>query len=389
MVLLSLLLLLSVAGVLHTYVIYPWYVVRAAAARGFRGDPPAARVGVPWPEVAVVMSVHNEADVLPAKLASLTRQDYPGQITFHFGSDRSTDGTDKLLADFAAERAPGTCRVLYNLERRGKPATVNELVASMSRRGVVLVLTDASVMLQPDTVTELVRPMLADPEVGVTDARLLHTGTDSGGISHLEDRYIRGEVALKEAESRLYGRLVGPFGGCWALRAELFVPVPDSYLVDDFFLCMSAYAQGAKGVSTPAARVSEGVGQHLRDEFRRKRRIGAGNWQNLVYFHRLWWPPFGGGFAFAFFSHKVLRWWTPLLLATGLACVVGMGLRSGNYLSTLGVLLLTAVLGTCVPALRYFTAMNAALLLGLIDYVRGIRTNVWQPSHRQQADGPS
>ncbi len=333
------------------------------------------------------MAVHNEATVLPEKLASLASQDYAGELRFLFGSDRSSDGSDELLAAFAATRAPGDCRIVRNDRRRGKPATINRLVAGMTAPTGVLVLTDASVLLQPNTVTELVRPLVDDPRVGLSDARVVHTGTDSGEISHLEDRYIRGEVALKEAETCLFGRFVGPFGGCWALRAELYTPVPANYLVDDFFLCMAAYARGWRGVSSPRATVREGVGQLLADEFRRKRRIGAGNWQNLVHFRRLWWPPLRNGFAFAFFSHKVLRWVTPHLLLLGLACVLALGVLTGNYYATLGVVLLVAVLCTCVPALRYFAAMNVALLLGWIDYVNGIRTNVWQPSHRQPQDG--
>ncbi|THH41400.1 glycosyltransferase [Neolewinella litorea] len=382
-----LLILLSACavGVIHTYVLYP-VAVQWAAARRCHVQPPPKTVER-WPSVAVLMAVHNEARILPRKLRSLERQDYRGRLQFYFASDLSTDGSDELLRQFAAAQPAGSCQVVRNPRRLGKPATVNELYRQLPSEPEVLILTDASVILYPDTITELIRPMVEDARVGVTDARVRHTGTDSGDISDLEDRYIRGEVALKEAESCVFGRFIGPFGGCWGLRRELYTPVPPSFLVDDFFLCMGAYARGWRGVSSPRAGVEEGVGQRLRDEFRRKRRIGAGNWQNLVYFRRLWWPPFGSGLAFAFFSHKVLRWLTPLFLLTGLACVVGLGFLTGNYWGTLAFLLLLALLCTRVRALRYFMAMNAALLLGLIDYANGIRTNVWQPSHRSHEDG--
>lgn len=379
------LLFVCLFGVLHTYVLYP-ALVRRAAARGSRDEPAAVPVGS-WPPVAVLMAVHNEEQVLPQKLASLAQQDYAGPLTFHFASDLSTDRTDELLREFAAARPPGTCHFVRNGRRLGKPATVNALFDGLADEPEILILTDASVILHPDTVTELVRPMVADASIGVTDAWVQHTHTTTGEISHLEDRYIRGEVALKQAESRVFGRFMGPFGGCWGLRRDLFTPVPEAFLVDDFFLCLAAYARGAGGISAPLARVHEGVGQELRHEFRRKRRIGAGNWQNLVYFRRLWWPPYRSGLSFAFFSHKILRWLTPLLLLTGLVCVLSLGVLTGNYYSTLAVVLLLTLLCTCVPALRYFTAMNVALLLGLIDYAKGIRTNVWQPSHRTHQDG--
>ena len=384
MLLLSVLFVASTLGVLHSYVVYPT-LVRWAAARRSR-TLPVGPGNSSWPPVTVVMAVHNEATVLPEKLRSLAAQDYPGPLHYRFGSDVSTDATDRLLEAFCATRPAGTCTTVRNAVRRGKPATVNDLVLTPGRPEGILLLTDASVVLLPDTIRELVRPMVDDPRMGVTDARVHHTGTDTGEISHLEDRYIRGEVALKEAESRLFGRFTGPFGGCWALRSHLFAAVPDNYLVDDFYLCMQAYAAGYGGYSAPRAAVREGVGQRLVDEFRRKRRIGAGNWQNLAHFRTLWWPPYRDGFAFAFFSHKVLRWLSPLLLLTGAGSLLGLLVVTGNYWATAGVLLLMVAAVTTVPALRYFAAMNAALLLGLIDYVNGIETNVWQPSHRHPQD---
>ena len=368
-------------AVVHSYVLYPYLTLRAAERRKKQrtGRQPSS----PWPPVRVLMAVHNEEAVLPAKLASLSALDYPGELAFHIASDRSTDGTDRLLTEFAARHR---CQLHFNDRRRGKPGSINDMVAGLPTRGVY-VFTDASVMMQADTVTELVRPLVEDATVGLTDAVMVHTGVPGTGVGALEDSYIRREVQLKVAESTLWRRMVGPFGGCWAMRAEAYRPVPDNYLVDDFYLCMAAYENGWRGVTAERALAYEGVGVRLQDEFRRKRRIGAGNWQNLVRFRRLWWPPSAGGLSYALFSHKVLRWWSPLLLLTGGACLVALILLSGNYWTAAAFVGMTATLCVAVPALRYFVAMNAALLLGMVDYLKGIQTNVWQPSHRNQDAG--
>jgi len=192
--------------------------------------------------------------------------------------------------------------------------------------------------------------------------------------------------------------MIGPFGGCWAIRAAAFQSVPPTFLVDDFFLCMAAYEQGYRGVSSAEAIVYEGVGQSIRDEFRRKVRISSGNWQNLVRFRKLWMPPIKSPLAFAFWSHKVLRWWTPFFLLIGAVAWVLLILSSGNYWATLtfglvagatvGLALLDLLLNAlgiharAPRAMRYFLAMNAALLVGFWRYLNGIHSNVWQPSQR-------
>ncbi len=397
-----LLLLLCVTAVVHTYVLYPLLVTWAAARRcKDRKEKPTVPSPLQWPAVDVLMAVHNEELVLAKKLDSLLAQDYPGVLAFHIGNDRSTDRTSGILKEYDAA-FPGRFHLRLNPERSGKPATINALAAGLSEARI-FVLTDASVLLRWDTVTELVRPMLRDENIGVVDARMVHIGLEQAGISRLEDRYIGREVAVKQGESCLWQRMIGPFGGCWALRAEAFVPVPPNFLVDDFYLCMAAYEAGWLGVSSPLAVAYEGVGQHLADEFRRKRRIGAGNWQNLLRFRHLWWPPWRDPLAFAFFSHKVLRWITPHLLLIGAACWVAVILLTGNYWAGLLLVVVTATAGitmviepalaffgihsTRVRALRYFAAMNLALLLGFFRFLNGISTNVWQPSHRHDNDG--
>ncbi len=399
-----LVLLFCIAAVVHTYAVYPLYVTWAAARRG-QDEHSIERIQdatLAWPPVYVLMAVHNEEAILKQKLASLAEQNYRGSLTFHIGDDCSVDQTAEMLRTYVV-RYPGRFHVSRNVRRGGKPGTINALAAGLPGGDGVYLLTDASVLLQPDTITELVRPMLTDERLGVVDAHMVHTGMERAGISRLEDRYINREVAIKQAESVLWRRMIGPFGGCWAIRAAAYVPVPPNFLVDDFYLCMAAYEVGWRGISTPRALAYEGVGQSLGEEFRRKRRIGAGNWQNLVRFRHLWWPAWRDPLAFALFSHKVLRWVAPQLLLIGAACWVVLIWLTGNYWATLLFVLVTATGGiviaiepvlaffkihsTRVRALRYFVAMNLALLLGFFRYLNGITSNVWQPSHRHETDG--
>jgi hypothetical protein len=115
----------------------------------------------------------------------------------------------------------------------------------------------------------------------------------------------------------------------------------------------------------------------------------------MFYFVDLWLPPFGLP-NFPFFSHKILRWLGPLWL---ILLWLTAGLLSYNQFYALLFVLITA-LYTLTPLLdeglkkcnkhwallrnvRYFLTMNLALLAGYLRYVKGIKSNVWQPPKRQ------
>ena len=109
--------------------------------------------------------------------------------------------------------------------------------------------------------------------------------------------------------------MIGPFGGCYMLRSNYFSKVPDNYLVDDFYIAMEVFRKGGLAINDLSAICTESNSSDILEEFKRKSRISAGNFQNLLTFKNLLWPPFSK-LAFNFISHKVLRWLGPLFIAT-------------------------------------------------------------------------
>jgi hypothetical protein len=166
--------------------------------------------------------------------------------------------------------------------------------------------------------------------------------------------------------------------------------------MEDFYMTMHVLSKKAKAINEPAAHCFEDVSSKMQEEFKRKVRISTGNFQNLSVFANLMWPP-TTGIAFCFFSHKFLRWIGPLLL-------LGAWLTSGIlafYNNFYLVLFLTQCLGMLTPTLdylfkkvkihsavlrfpSYFYMMNAALLFGFFKYIKGVKTNAWQPTERNQ-----
>lgn len=389
----------AVLALAHSYVLYPFLMKMLAGGKKpndqvFSADDPGL------PQVTVLMSVYNEEKVIGEKLASLLQLDYPREkLRFFIGSDCSDDSTHSIISA-AVERSPGAGIHFFPFpQRRGKPPVINDLV-TVALEGIpagpnhIFLLTDASVMLRSDALFQLAKHF-RHPKIGVVDANMQSVGLRGEGISRSEDRYLSGEVQLKYREGLVWGQMIGPFGGCYALRSDLFEPVPPNSLVDDFWLVFRVLEKGFRAINDLDAVCYEGATHHVKDEFRRKKRIAAGSFQNLARFRRWVLPP-RTTLGFAFFSHKVLRWFGGfLILLSWLACAA-LALDSVFYrwlllLFTAGLVglplldwLLTRLRVTFLPVknLAYFLAMNAALIAGFFKWQKGIRENTWQRTTR-------
>jgi cellulose synthase/poly-beta-1,6-N-acetylglucosamine synthase-like glycosyltransferase len=193
----------------------------------------------------------------------------------------------------------------------------------------------------------------------------------------------------------LWGTMIGPFGGCFAIRKELFVKPPVDFLVDDFYINMKVLEQGKKCLNNLEARVYEDVSNELSEEFRRKVRIAQGNFQNLKTFRKMLWPP-TKPLAFAFMSHKVIRWIGPFFITFAIISVLFLQsiLFYRIVALAIGAIILIPFVDFFLRKLKvnlvlprfvtHFFSMNIALLVGLIKYLKGVNRNVWQPTQRNQ-----
>jgi cellulose synthase/poly-beta-1,6-N-acetylglucosamine synthase-like glycosyltransferase len=380
----------SVAAVLHSYVLFPLILRIAGTLRKPKKKTSGKNSNSPM--VSILLSAYNEEGVIEEKIRSVFLTDYPqDRLELLIGSDNSSDRTTEIVEKLAVEFP--SIRFFPFSTRQGKPNVINQLVSEA--RGNILILTDANVIFDEQTLSGITAPF-DDPSIGLVDTQMINLGLKREGISFQEKAYISREVQIKFLESRLWGVMMGPFGGCFAIRKELFAPVPNNFLVDDFFLNMKVLESGYQAVNNPQARVYEDVSNDLSIEFRRKIRIATGNFQNLQRFKNLLLPS-RPALAFCFLSHKVLRWLGPLFLIIALLSLLILAFQSNFYrislLLYIVVLLIPAMdyllkkLNLHFPIFRFIThflTMNLALLIGMLRYLKGVKTNVWQPTKRHQ-----
>jgi cellulose synthase/poly-beta-1,6-N-acetylglucosamine synthase-like glycosyltransferase len=377
-------------AVFHSYVLFPLILRIAGKFSRAPEEYPVSEGNEPM--VSILMSAYNEEAVIGEKIRSVFNTRYPpSRFEVLIGSDHSADRTAEIIRELSVEFP--AIRFFDFTVRQGKPGVINQLVKEA--RGSLLVLTDANVIFDEFTLSRIAAPF-TDESIGLVDTQMINLGMKREGISYQEKAYISREVRIKHLESRLWGVMMGPFGGCFAIRKELFEPVPSNFLVDDFFLNMKVLESGYKAVNNPAARVYEDVSNDLSIEFRRKIRIATGNFQNLKRFRKLL-SPVRPALAFCFLSHKVIRWLGPVFLLLAMLALSYLAFSSVVYL----VLLLVYLGVLVIPAIDYllkrvnlhfkffrfithFFGMNLALCIGMVRYLKGVKTNVWQPTKRHQ-----
>ena len=381
---------ISTILILHTYLIYPVFlfildmIVRKKKDSGQEDNY--------QPVISVLMAVHNEERVIKDKINALFNSDYPSdKIEVLVGSDCSDDSTDQILSEL--QTIISKLKVIFFRERIGKPAIINSL--SLQANGDILILTDANVFPDKETISKLVR-CFSDKTIGLADTRLINTGIKKDGISIPEVTYLSIETKMKYIEGKLWGTMMGPFGGFYAIRKSSYQPLSGATLADDFRICMNIIEKREKAISIPDANVYEDVSNNLFEEFNRKERISAGNFQNLRHFSFLLLKPFSK-WSFCFISHNVLRWLTPFLWIIVIISNILLVNESFFYLLTAilqGIFLflpaldfLLKKLNIHIVPLRFLTHlffMNAALFAGFFRCIKGIGSGAWTPTKRYQ-----
>jgi cellulose synthase/poly-beta-1,6-N-acetylglucosamine synthase-like glycosyltransferase len=386
----------SAAAVVYTYAVFPLLLFLLAAVKQMgrdvrfilqRRSRRMSHREAFHPRVAMLVAAYNEEAVIEEKLRNTQSLNYPpDKLELLLGLDCPEDSTEEI----ARRLAQPNVSIFSFPERRGKLAVINDLAQRTDAD--ILVFSDANTLLAPDTILRLARHFAFSRTGAVCgELRLV----SPSGKSEMESLYWRYEVALKFLENRL-NCVLGANGGVYAVRRSLFRPLQD-WIVEDFQLPMEIRFAGHRVVYDPEATATEEVAPSLSAEYRRKVRIGAGACQTMLR-NPGFLNPFKGLPAFAYFSHKVLRWLAPIFLLAMLASSAALAARP------LYAALLAAQAGFYGLALAgwaqarrgapsrlagtayYFCSMNLALLHGMCRYLSGRQKAVWSMTPRRRPE---
>ena len=324
------------------------------------------------PTVSLLISAFNEEGVIERKIQNILEIDYPKEkLEVLIGDDGSADRTAEIVARYADKgitlvKAP---------KNAGKAAMLNRL--QKIAKGEILVFCDANTMFFPNVVRKLVAPF-EDRKIGCVCGHLILSDKSGSMLGQGESSYWDLESEIKKFEGIL-DRLIGGNGALYAIRRSLYTELPvKKSVMDDFFITTKILQKGYFCTFVASAIGTEQTSKESSGEFRRKVRIGRANFNYLWSYLPLL-NPFRPLLAYLFFSHKILRWFSPhiiillfilntLLLPFGRIYQVSFGLLVIAFL-----ICVTKV----VPSAYYFMSMNLALLKGFFLSFKREKSGGW------------
>jgi len=338
------------------------------------------------PTVSLIIAAYNEEKNIAARLDNAIKLDYPAEaLQIIVASDGSDDATNAIVASYSDSRVH-----LLELPRRGKIPALNDAVKHAT--GEILVFSDANSMYDAQALRMLSRNF-ADAQVGGVAGNTIYTKlSKSDSSSQGEDLYWSYDKWLKEMES-LTGSIISAHGAIYAIRRDLYRPITDSAVTDDFAISTLVIEQGYRLVFESEARAYEPPLPAAEREFRRKVRLMTRGIRSILLRRSLLNPFRYGFYSVELFTHKVLRRLVPCILLVLLVSSVALQSRGMIYAAVAAGQILFYSLACCGYLLReqklgrlkflyipfFYCLANFAALVAMIKVLQGHQIERWQP----------
>jgi cellulose synthase/poly-beta-1,6-N-acetylglucosamine synthase-like glycosyltransferase len=327
------------------------------------------------PSVSLVVAAYKEEAVITQKVANVRAMDYPAdKLELIVACDGSPDATPQRAREGGAD-------VVLELPRGGKIRAQDAAVRAAS--GEITAFSDANAFWEPDALRRLVAPFVTDPTVGYVCGNVSFVN-EAGGTNQ-EGVYWRYEMALRGWESRLRS-VTGGNGAIYATRRDAYIEV-DPIMGHDLSFPFNMVKRGWKALYAPAARASEKMVPSIEGEFARKRRMMSHGWPIVLQGGLLSPKGYGPLYALMIVSHRVLRYAMPFLHL--LALIANLLLLTTSWIYVVTMALQCLLVGAAVLArwvrsrpflvARYYVLTQAALVVGLWDWLRHGTEAGWSP----------
>jgi len=323
---------------------------------------------------SILIAASNQAPRLVARINNCLEQRYPSDhLEVIIVSDGSTDDTFSVVSAFDHRRV----RLVQLEKREGKAAALNAGVSTAE--GEIVVFTDARQRFAPDVVARLVSHF-SDSAVGAVTGELVLESEkglpDGNGVG----LYWTIEKLIRSMESAI-DSVVGATGAIYAIRKELYRPLKLGTILDDVVVPMTIAMQGFRVVCDRQAIAVDQLAGDYRQEFQRKVRTLAGNYQAFRWYPN-WLSPNQNRLYIQVVSHKVCRLVAPFALL--LLFITSLALVSSDYaylfvLQALGytmalvgwMLMYLGVRERVTAAAFSLCLLNYAALVGAVLFLHG------------------
>lgn len=343
------------------------------------------------PSCTLVIAAYNEETFIREKITNTLELDYePGKLEILFITDGSDDKTPDIISEYPL------IKLMHRGERSGKVAAMHRAFETLSSE--IVIFTDANTILNKQALVNIARHY-SDEKIGAVagEKRIrVEESADAGTAG--EGFYWKYESALKKWDSELH-TVVGAAGELFSVRRELYQPVPDDTILDDFMISMLIAARKYRIVYEPQSYALEYASHNIREELKRKIRIAAGGIQSILRLLPLLNIFSYGLLSFQYISHRVLRWTiAPFLLILLLLVNIAIALDTGQLIYCLPLIAQVLFYAFAIAGMiledrqlrvkiffipYYFCVMNYAVIMGILRYITKQQSAVWEKAARK------
>lgn len=298
--------------------------------------------------ISMIIPAYNEKNVIAQKIKNCISLKYPmDKVEILVGSDGSEDGTNEIVRELS-ELYPQIKFVEFK-QRRGKISVLNDLVSIAKNE--IIVFSDANCILSTDCLSFMDKHFSND-EVGCVSGVKKINEDNTKLTSSNEGLYWKLETFIKKSESKLFS-LIGADGALLAIRKNLYKVQDKDTILDDFMITMRILVRDKKRIVFETNAVAyEDAESDFHKEFRRKTRIAAGAFQAMNKLGFI--NPFTYvGFGYIF--HKILRWFSPLLL---IVCLISNSILLFNNLILYKMLFMLQIIYYILIFLGHYLEKN-------------------------------
>lgn len=369
----------SILFILYAYVGYP-LIIGLLSVFFPKKDCPQQPTGNL--SVSVIIAAKNEEKNIVKRIHNLLSLEYPcNRYEIIIVSDGSDDRTNDLVADMMMKRA--NIQLISYAPSRGKAYALN--LGVEKAKGDIIIFADCRQYFSKDAIVALTANF-ADETVGCVSGELFFLNEKKKEPQVEIGTYWKYEKMIRKAESAT-GSVVGATGAVYAVQKKLYQPIPENTLLDDVLIPMNVVFRGYRAVYDGRAQAFDRISGSVKEEWKRKVRTLAGNWQlaslkpDLLNPRKnpIWWR---------FVSHKFARLLVPVFLVLALVASIHLDklfykvctiLQLGFYgLSVAGAIVPASRQFPLINLIHFFMVLNLAAIAGFLRWITGRCNTVWK-----------
>jgi cellulose synthase/poly-beta-1,6-N-acetylglucosamine synthase-like glycosyltransferase len=164
------------------------------------------------PNVSILIPMHNEENIIAAKLSNIQDILYPKQkMEIIVVDDSSEDKSVLIVKDFIKSHQDLNIKIVAQEVHYGKSAALNKALQTTTHD--IVIVTDADTTWEMDLLKKAM-PYLSDPKIGAVTCRGVNTNSEQSWVTKAEKSYLSIANLIRLGESKAYSTIKFEGGFC-------------------------------------------------------------------------------------------------------------------------------------------------------------------------------